>query len=253
MHHISLSKDENISMNLTVDIGNYLTKVAIFDDLQQIVHNAVFHWLDTNTAAALLNTYHIDAAIVSSVQKSGRMLLDYLREHCATVVRMSCSTPLPMVVHYSRQTLGCDRLAAAMGAGAILPNSNVLVVDSGTCITYDLLTATGEYMGGNIAPGLQMRLDAMRHYTKRLPHVDTEKPLVLLGTDTQEALHGGAYWGIVNEIEGYYKMLQQQYTPLTVALTGGNSKILSSNLLCPHKIEPNLVHIGLNRILQYSL
>lgn len=120
------------------------------------------------------------------------------------------------------QTLGADRLAAVLGARCLQPTGHLLVIDAGTCITFDVLLADGHYVGGNISPGVDMRLAAMHAHTSRLPHVDARGELPLLGFDTPTALRSGVLRGITFEIEGYVRRLREEYGPITTFLTGGN-------------------------------
>ena len=123
-------------------------------------------------------------------------------------VRLAYRTP---------HTLGVDRLAAVLGARSLQPQGHLLVIDAGTCITFDVLLADGRYIGGNISPGLSMRLAAMHAHTARLPLVDAQGELPLLGLDTPTALRGIAY-----EIEGYVRRLREEYGAISTFLTGGN-------------------------------
>ena len=250
-------------MVLTIDIGNTRTKVAIFDD-NQLVEHIVFEPITKNDIVNLSIKYNsFKIAIISSVnaEEEGR-IAQILDELCIKHHLLSYQSPLPFAIDYlTPATLGKDRIAALAGAYALDGKGNYLVIDCGTCNTYDLLV-DGHFVGGNIAPGLQMRLDAMHHFTAALPQCslndacDPNKPL---GETTKTAIWNGAYWGVVNEINGYITRYSNEYNDLKVILTGGlftlvksiNSQLLTPNssLLTIH--EPLLVPMGLNFIANY--
>lgn len=165
------------------------------------------------------------------------------------------STPVPLVLDYDTpETLGMDRLAAAVGAYHLYPNETILVIDAGSCITYDIVEA-GAYKGGVIAPGLKMRMRAMNHFTSRLPDISIEWqdiPLRSPGKSTKECMVNGAYIGMVHEIDGYVEQYMKEYPGLAVILTGGDAIHFESKLKAPIFANLNLVLIGLNRILNHN-
>jgi type III pantothenate kinase len=163
-------------------------------------------------------------------------------------------TPLPFKNLYRTPlTLGIDRLAAVAGALASFPAQNCLVVDAGTCMTYELLTAQAEYLGGNIAPGIAMRLKAMHAFTAKLPEVSKGETEDWVGYSTESALRNGAQWGAAFEIEGTIARLQGKFSPLTVILTGGDAIFLAKMLKSQIFVLPDLVLIGLNKILNHNV
>jgi type III pantothenate kinase len=155
------------------------------------------------------------------------------------------------LAYKSPDTLGADRLAAAVGAWCIFIEKPVLVIDIGSCITYDYISASGVYCGGSISPGLQMRLRAMGTFTAGLPTVSPpavhEPPLT--GATTQEALLSGAFHGTRQEIDGFIETYQKQFPALQVVLTGGDARLFESNLKSAIFAEPHLVLKGLNQML----
>lgn len=161
--------------------------------------------------------------------------------------------PLPFRSQYSSMhTLGKDRIAAIAGAVFLYGAKNCLIVDAGTCATMDLLSDRGLFVGGNISPGLQMRLRAMHDYTARLPLVAPQNlGDRLLGNDTEAALRVGGQGGLAYEIEGLYRRLVAEYPELNVILTGGDAAQISSHLVLPHIVEPSLVLHGLFKIMSF--
>lgn len=233
------------------DIGNTRTKLGVFDAGIMIKSE----YRHDQTAAQLADTAQqegVQRILVSSVAEPDPSLIPTLRE-VAPVTELTADTPLPFVNLYTTpKTLGKDRLAAVAGAQALFPRQHCLVVDCGTCIKFEYLDATGHYHGGNIAPGLSMRIRAMHEFTARLPEVPLEMPENTIGNSTTTALQNGALRGAVLEIEGFYRLfsLQSDDQFLQVILTGGDANFLVSHLVLPScAVEPNLTLIGLNAIL----
>ena len=226
-------------MNLVVDIGNTVIKTACFKNNILQERNIV-----TEEELAALLHKKWDGIIISSVRKdkpfSGALLLDQ-------------TTPLPITSTYATpQTLGVDRIAAVVGANYLFPSTNCLVLDIGTCITYDLITNGGVYEGGIISPGWQMRLDAMHKLTAKLPSLEKEIPSSVIGKSTVECMQIGAYEGFIGEINGIIEQYNSIKHDLKVLICGGDAKTFESKLKAPIFAEPNLVLIGLNRILEYN-
>lgn len=174
----------------------------------------------------------------------------------ADITILTRTTPLPLAIDYATpETLGMDRLAAAAGACYLHPGKNILVIDAGSCITYDLVDCTGTFRGGIIAPGLKMRMRSMAHFTRQLPDIsgDWEKLTIgLVGKSTKDCLANGAYEGQLHEIEGFISRFRKEYTDLVVMLTGGDADHFESRLKEPIFADSNLVLTGLNRILNYN-
>ena len=239
-------------MNLALDIGNTRTKIGLFRG-NELVEQAI--WTDWTLASlsAFGNRTGVKRVIVSSVAEPDEKLQAFLTERFS-MLELTDLTPLPFDNQYKTpKTLGKDRLAAVAGAHFLFPKKNCLVVDCGTCIKYDLLTEDGIYHGGNIAPGAQMRISAMHHFTARLPEVEMEMPKEFIGHSTQTALQNGALRGAVLEIQGFVKLFEKKHTSLKVILTGGDATFFSQHLDIPDLIhEPELTLFGLNHILQHN-
>ena len=202
----------------------------------------------------LCNKYDVKQCILSSVVNDNESLLSVLRSKVAKVIELDHVTPLPIINNYKTpETLGKDRLAAVVGANFIMPNTNVLVIDAGTAITYDFIDANNVYWGGNIAPGITLRLRSLHEFTQKLPLVEVLNESTLLGYDTNSALISGALNGVIFEIDGYINHLKIKYTKLSTFLTGGSIFYFDTKLKSAIFAEKNLVLIGLNRILQYNV
>ena len=162
-------------------------------------------------------------------------------------------TPVPIVNKYrTPKTLGSDRLAAAVAAAWLQPGRPVLIIDVGTCITYDFVSAEGEYKGGNISPGPTIRFRALNQFTDRLPFVDREGVTPPLGNTTITAIRSGVIRGVKYEIEGYVRRFLDKYPDLYVYLTGGVHLGMRFREKFPIFADDFIVPRGLNRILQYN-
>ncbi|MCF0236297.1 MAG: type III pantothenate kinase [Bacteroidaceae bacterium] len=210
---------------LTIDIGNTRAKLVVFAGGQVIDHRTAPHDALVATLHNLLAAHPQTERIHwCSVGPDLSALSDFFAACPLPVHRLLPTAPPAgvQVTYATPHTLGADRLAAVLGARALRPASDLLVIDAGTCITYDLLTAGGVYLGGNISPGLDMRLRALADQTARLPHVAAAGPTPLMGDSTETAIRSGVVRGIAYEIEGYVRTLAAEYPNLCVFLTGGN-------------------------------
>ena len=236
-------------MNLIIDIGNSSCKAALFDGTTLLqIHKG------SNRRIEILDRwcaeYSIDRAIISSVIELTDEIVAQLQALPCSCVRFSTSMPLPVKLLYKTpETLGVDRLAAVIGAQAEAPGKDILVIDAGSAITYDFLDAQGNYHGGNIAPGIEMRLAALHEHTNKLPHIRKEGEAPTLGYDTETAIRSGVINGVIYEIEGYITELKKKHPELLVFLTGGDQKSLIYKIKSCIFADEFLVLKGLNRIL----
>ncbi|MBP1639792.1 MAG: putative transcriptional acitvator, Baf family [Bacteroidetes bacterium] len=239
-------------MNLIIDQGNSSVKIAVFeqDRLLLVERHSL---LTQEIIAAFFNRFQITAVILCSVITIDETTKQYLLKHPAYFIELTHETPLPIKNGYSTpQTLGKDRIAAAVGANWLCPDTNLLIIDAGTAITYDIVSADNTFQGGNIAPGARIRFRALHEFTGKLPLVEEKMPNYLIGKNTIEAITAGVMQGIEFEIEGYITLFMQKYPSLSVFLTGRGSIPFVARLKNPIFAEPNLVLIGLNRILTYN-
>jgi len=180
-------------------------------------------------------------------------VMDFLKSQ-ASFLELTTGTPLPIRLKYTTpETLGKDRVAAAVGAFHLFPKENCLVVDAGTCLTLDVVSAEGEFLGGNISPGIEMRLKAMHHFTAKLPLVEKVETLGdWLGDSTKNAMLNGAELGALLEVEGFIGWCQVKFPSLRVVLTGGDADFFVKHTKTKIFAHQNLVLIGLNQILQHN-
>ena len=241
-------------MNLAIDIGNTLAKLAVIDD-GQVVDFQKTEKIDSAFVEKILEENpEIEAAIIVSTGEYETAWEQMLEKRMKRFIRFGAETPIPIENGYATpQTLGLDRLAAAVAANALYPNSNVLIVDFGTAITVDFVSAEGRFLGGNISPGAATRFRALHHFTKRLPLCELDEDSVrLLGNSTQTAIESGVVNGIVYEIEGYIRDLQQRYNNLRIIFTGGESDFFAKRLKNTIFATYDHVAYGLNRIFEYN-
>ncbi|MBO4984559.1 MAG: type III pantothenate kinase [Bacteroides sp.] len=239
-------------MNLIIDIGNTVAKVAAFcgDELQEVVYTSNQTLEDLE---AFVRKYTFEQAIVATVVDLSAEASKVLERLSIPLLCLDRSTPLPIENLYETpHTLGYDRIAAVVGAQASSPERDLLVIDAGTCITYEFLDAAGRYHGGNISPGMQMRFTALHRQTARLPLVAPEGRLPEMGKDTETAIRAGVLLGLKYEIQGYIEAMKYKYPQLLVFLTGGTDFSFDTNLKSIIFADRFLVLKGLNRILNYN-
>lgn len=239
-------------MNLIVDIGNTFTKIALFDKAVMVG----FERHKSNTAElkeVIQRTAAIsDKAIVSSV---GKLIDESLfGGHCFDkLIKFTNKTPVPLKNAYNTpETLGSDRLAAAVGGWKHFPGRNILTIDAGTAITFDFTSADGTYQGGSISPGIRLRYRALNQFTERLPLLEPEIDALLIGTDTNSSIHSGVMLGIAAETEGIINMYNEQYEDVVIILTGGDYLFFDKQLKIKKFALPNLILEGLEAILEYN-
>ncbi|MBJ10975.1 MAG: pantothenate kinase [Flavobacteriales bacterium] len=230
-------------LKLVIDQGNTQTKLALFQQkkmLKKILFNNDSQLRELENQA--------DAVILSSVGDASD-LIQVLKDE---PVLLNTKTSLPIANLYeSPETLGNDRIAVVVGAAKQIPKSNVLVIDAGTCITLDLLTTEG-YHGGSITPGIQMRLQALNQQTEKLPLVELDVEVDLIGKNTKQCIQSGVINGVLLEIDGMINRYKSQFSDLKVLLTGGDFQLFDKGLKNSIFADPDLVLKGLNEILDYN-
>ncbi len=241
--------------NLTIDNGNTSVKVAFFIGTELVATNR-FMRRDVRLLDRFISTYKPDSAIMCSTASSeaSQRVEELINQRCCRVMSLTHETPMPITLGYrTPQTLGRDRIATAVGAWSIAQGGDVLVIDAGTAITYDLVTADGCFVGGNIAPGLGLRFKSLHEHTGRLPLVDADGDAPVMGYDTQTAIRSGVLLGLLGEIRSCIATLKMSHPGLTVFLTGGDGKLLHNRLGEEGVIyQEHLAAEGLNRIYLYN-
>ena len=243
-------------MQLVVDIGNTTEKAALFkgDTLIQVYKPGK---IDAKILEEIIGENSISAWIISSVTNVRQELSGIFSQYAKGIV-FDHTTPLPVVNSYATpETLGKDRLANVIGAWKLMPGTNVLVVDAGTCIKCDFISSEGKYLGGSISPGLAMRFKAMHNFTAMLPHIPAEKynapvSIALTGNSTETALIAGGAMGAVFEVQKTIDEYHKIYDNLKVILTGGDALFFDYHMKNRIFALPDLTLIGLNTVLEYN-
>lgn len=240
-------------MNLIIDIGNSRTKFSLFNHGEILVTTTVDELLPEHIKALKDEYPLLNKAILSSVREYPDSLKKTLRSDFDTFLELSHKTPLPIEnLYLSKETLGYDRIASAVSANDLYPNTNLLVIDAGTALTYDFINDKNQYLGGNIAPGLEMRFKSLHHFTSKLPLVKAENQKKLFGSTTEEAIRAGVQNGFIYEVEKTIGEFKVFYGNLKVIITGGDAKFFDNKLKNHFFVNFNLVALGLNRILEYN-
>ena len=239
-------------MHLVIDIGNTSAKIAVFSqgEIKDMIRcsNQSLEGL-----SALCQRYPIQKGIWSSVISLDEKAQRQLQQLPFPMIEFTYQTPVPIRnLYQTPQTLGVDRLAAVIAAYTQKPNHAALVIDAGTCITYDFIDEFGQYHGGNISPGMEMRFKALHEFTSKLPKIQASGETPPYGTSTETAIRSGVIRGIEHEISGYIQHLRKNYPSLLVFLTGGNEFSFDTNLKSGIFADGFLVLKGLNSILDYN-
>jgi len=241
-------------MNLIVDVGNTSIKLAVFKDRELINRSTCepegFLVCLDNISVEFNKIKH---AIVSSVGNFDKKYLSVLKERYHLHI-LTENTKLPFKNKYETpDTLGVDRIALISAASMKFKKKNVLVIDAGTCVTYDIKNFKNEYLGGAISPGLYMRYKALNTFTEGLPLVDREERILDVGNTTDTSIQLGVVMGLLNEIDGFIDHYSKKYDDLTIILTGGDSNFLLDSLKNDIFANSNFLLEGLNYILEKNI
>lgn len=238
-------------MKLALDIGNTFTKYGFFED-KTLVEQGLIHGLDGLEKFLSGRTRDFSRAIVCSVGYKQEEL-ESLFSADKELLYLSHTTPIPIGVSYATpDTLGMDRLAAVIGAAELFSERAVMVIDVGTCITYDYLNEANVFEGGIISPGVELRYKAMHQYTQRLPLLNDREAKDLIGNSTANAMRSGVINGITGEIEYMISQFLLKTPDLKVIITGGGAKIFESRIKADIFVALEIVLVGLNRVLDYN-
>ncbi len=241
-------------MNLVIDAGNSFIKFGIFEGTQLLHSKRILSKDFTETLISIRHTNpQLEAVIISSVGTLSKNAVTQLQKTFPTALFLDNTTKMPFTNCYtSPTTLGVDRLALVAAAAQCFPKQNTLVIDAGTCITYDFKNNKEEYLGGAIAPGLQMRYQSLHDFTANLPLLTSKFPQNDIGTNTNESIHVGVSTGLIHEIKGVIRQYCNTYDDLTVILTGGDAHFLSKRLKNGIFATSNFLLEGLNYILAFN-
>ena len=238
--------------NLIVDEGNTLCKIAVLDKSEVLCEWSAGEF-DMAKAAELVEQFSVDKAVVASTRGGAEQICEQLRSKIDRVLHFSSQTEVPIEIEYSsRQTLGADRIAVAVGVVCEMGIRDALIVDMGSAITYDIVE-DGVFKGGNISLGVAMRFKALNEFTASLPLCEATEPNNKFGQSTKEAIEQGVMQGILHEIEGYVERISAENNKKSIIFCGGDAESfvnrIKSAIFAPRK----LMFTGLNRILEYNV
>jgi type III pantothenate kinase len=237
-------------MNLVVDYGNTHAKVGIFED-RSLVQKKTFP--TSELLKDFLQKQEGEHLLVSSVNMAAGIVAGWA-ERISKKIILNPALPLPIKNLYATpHTLGTDRIAGACGAAFLFPEKDCLVIDAGSCITFDFVDVRSCYLGGSIAPGMNMRFEAVHTFTANLPLVKPEDNPSLIGASTETCIQSGIINGMIAEMNGLIGRYSEKYQDLQVILCGGDARFFENKLKASIFASPDLVLIGLNSILSHNV
>ena len=240
-------------MLLTIDVGNSRIKVAVFEHNKQVD----FFIFETNEALKNFKNifkkyFNLQKIILSSVGKLDEEVVNFIKSQFQTEI-IDHKSKFPFTNLYATpETLGIDRMVLAAGATLIYPNKNRLIIDAGTCITYDFVNAENEYLGGAISPGIKIRYKSLNNYTSKLPLLTLGEDFEIIGNSTQSSIHSGVINGVIFEIEGFISQYSLKNQDLTIILTGGDAEFLAKRLKSTIFANSNFLLESLNLLSLYT-
>jgi len=241
-------------MNLIIDIGNTRIKIAVFNSYELIYNEVITKKEFVNSTLNLVEKFNCKNAIISSVGNLKKNEKDQIKAKI-NVIELNAATKIPFINNYGTpKTLGVDRIALVAAAVLKYKNKNVLIIDAGTCITFDFVTKDKKYLGGAISPGIEMRYKSLNVFTKNLPLLNAKEGSIdLIGKTTETSIHSGVINGVISEIDSVIDKYRKKNKDLTIVLTGGNVNFLSNKLKNGIFANPIFLLEGLNSILTYNL
>ncbi len=240
-------------MNLVIDIGNSKIKTAIFKNGELYKKQSIFKDSLLDLLQDISKKYNITNTILSSVGAlNEKELFEFKNLFNLHVLNQDSN--LPFINNYATpNSLGVDRIALVAAAVDQYPNKNVLIIDAGSCITYDFVNNKREYFGGAISPGIEMRYKSLNSFTANLPKLTLVNEIPAVGNSTKNAIHSGVLNGVILEIEGIIDQYKAKNKKLTIVLTGGDTIFLAKNIKSTIFANPNFLLEGLNSILIRNL
>ncbi len=240
-------------MLLVIDVGNTQIKAAVFEQ-NTLLKKEIIAYEDWQISLkkVIKKFSEISILVVASVgklEKSDFLTLD----SGLNVYFITRESKFPFNNLYaSPTTLGIDRMILASGAVLKYPNKNRLVIDAGTCITYDFIDSNDNYLGGAISPGIRLRYESLHNYTAKLPLLKKEKPIEIVGNSTTQSIHSGVINGVSFELDGFINSVLDKNDNFIIILTGGDADFLAERLKNTIFANPNFLLESLNQTFQYN-
>jgi type III pantothenate kinase len=241
-------------MILTVDIGNTKIKIAVYEQ-DTIIDKEITDTFDVlKIIEKKLKKFNkIAFSVISSVSNCPNEVIELLKNKTDLLI-ISQKTKFPFTNNYETPlTLGLDRKVLVSGAVLKFPKQNCLIIDAGSCITYDFVDSDSNYFGGAISPGIQMRYKALNNFTAKLPLLEVEHPIQIIGNSTNQSIHSGVVNGILFEIDGFINGYLKENEYLTIILTGGDAEFLAKRLKSTIFANSNFLLESLNLLYQYNI
>ena len=236
-------------MNLVLDVGNSLLKIALFEK-SELIQKFKFSENYKRNIEDIISKYKVTHSIISNVGRIDDSIINILKE-TTNLLLVSNQLKIPFKNLYkSKNTLGQDRLALVSAAAFNFPNENVLIVDVGSCITYDFKNNNNEYLGGGISPGISMRFKSLNTFTSNLPLIDFDSIYQLIGNNTKNSITSGVVNGTISEINGIIQQYREEFKNIRIILTGGDSNFLLKRIKNTIFADRNFLLIGLNKLLE---
>jgi len=236
-------------VNLVLDVGNSLLKIALFEK-SELIHKLKFSENYKKNIEDIISKYKVTHSIISNVGRIDDSIINILKES-TNLLLVSNQLKIPFKNLYkSKNTLGQDRLALVSAAAFNFPNENVLIVDVGSCITYDFKNNNNEYLGGGISPGILMRFKSLNTFTSNLPLIDFDSIYQLIGNNTKNSIISGVVNGTILEINGIIQQYREEFKNIRIILTGGDSNFLLKRIKNTIFADRNFLLIGLNKLLE---
>ena len=235
-------------MNLVLDVGNSLLKIALFEK-SELIQKFKFSENYKRNIEDIISNYKVTHSIISNVGRIDDSTINILKESTSLLL-VSNQLKIPFKNLYkSKNTLGQDRLALVSAAAFNFPNENVLIVDVGSCITYDFKNNNNEYLGGGISPGISMRFKSLNTFTSNLPLIDFDSIYQLIGNNTKNSITSGVINGTISEINGIIHQYREEFKNIRIILTGGDSNFLLKRIKNSIFADQNFLLVCLNKLL----
>ena len=239
-------------LNLVIDLGNSSLKVALFDK-NVMINKFIYSNQSLDYILDISNNNTIDNSIISNVSTIDKNILDFLKIN-SNLISINEFIDLPFINLYkTKNTLGHDRIALVSAAAVNFPDQNILIIDAGTCITYDFKNSKNEYLGGSISPGLMIRFKALNSETVNLPLLKTYLNNKLIGNDTNSSIISGVVNGLISEIDGIINQYQERFKNIKIILTGGDSDFLLNKIKNTIFADQNFLLKGLNYLIENNI
>jgi type III pantothenate kinase len=240
-------------MDLAIDIGNSFHKAALFSEKGEMVYYKCYKNITIDHIKEFFDFFPIENSILSSVGRDHAEIIKYLQSE-THYIPFSHNSKLPISIVYDNlKTLGLDRIANAVAAYSNFAGYNILSIQAGSCLVFDFITKEGNYLGGSISPGIEMRFNALHHFTRRLPLLSKKEINYFIGHSTQQSIESGVINGVIHEINGFISNYKTNYKDLKILISGGDSDYLQNSIKNTIFVGSSFILCGLHKILKFNV